>query len=94
MTHPTKEMLKQYSTFWDKQNKRDIELKLLAQGAALSPRAARAAKEHQYDFHGEMPRTGAKKKGPAPRPPSSSSAPSRPSKSAPTTAASPSMWMG
>ena len=79
MTHPTREMMRQMTWFHDKQVKRDAELKLMLQGAALSPRADQTAKEHQWDYHGELPRTGAKQKdkGPAPRPPGSSSAQSQ-----------------
>ena len=44
MVHPTKEMLGQMEVFWKKQNRRDAELKLQAQGAAPSPRSAEQAR--------------------------------------------------
>ena len=69
VVHPTMEMLDQMEVFWKKQNRRDAELKLQAQGAAPSPRSAAQAKQHQREYVREQPRTLEKKrKGPAPRP--------------------------
>ena len=68
-------------TFWNKQNRRDAELKLQAQGAAPSPRSAAQAKRHQRDFLNEQPRTLEKEKkgkGPAPRPAGSGATKSEP----------------
>ena len=74
MVHPTKEMINQMEVFWKKQNRREAELKLQAQGAAPSPRSAAQAKQHQREFLREQPRTLEKKgKGPAPRPAGSGS---------------------
>ena len=57
----------QLNAFWDQKIKKEAELRLHEQGAAPSPRAAKAAKDHQREYCQEKPRT-VERKGPAPRP--------------------------
>ena len=67
MVHPIRPMMAQFDAFWNKKVKKEADLRLHEQGAPPSPRAAKAAKDHQREYCGEQPRTQ-DRRGPAPRP--------------------------